>query len=172
MRDSDAPRASERPNGDSRENSDAPRASERPNGDNREDSDAPRASERPSDEGSRSDSADPVELGVELLSKLEHAELSVADAVDRIETITTDPTTTRTILDEAEKRGVVERENGILRTSGGGFVRFESEVVVKEGKFTCQRCGAGISEGHFIRFEAGDHGPFGSSCIRKVTGRD
>ena len=172
MRDSDAPRASERPNGDNREDSDAPRASERPNDDSRENSDAPRASERPRGEGSGSDSTDPVELGVELLSKLEHAELSVADAVDRIETITTDPTTTRTILDEAEKRGVVERENGILRTSGGGFVRFESEVVVREGEFTCQRCGAGISEGHFIRFEAGDHGPFGSSCIRKVTGRD
>jgi len=152
--------------------SDAPRASERPNGDSREDSDVPRTSGSSNGGGSGSDSADPVELGVELLSKLEHAELSVADAVDRIETITTDPTTTRTILDEAEKRGVVERENGILRTSGGGFVRFESEVVVREGEFTCQRCGAGISEGHFIRFEAGDHGPFGSSCIRKVTGRD
>ena len=145
--------------------SDVPRASENPNGGSREESDVPRASENPSD-------PDPVALGVELLSKLEHAELSVADAVDRIETITTDPTTTRTILDEAEKRGVVERENGIIRPTGGGFVRFESEVVTKEGDFTCQRCGAGISEGHFIRLDAGEHGPFGSSCIRKVTGRD
>jgi hypothetical protein len=116
--------------------------------------------------------ADPVALGVELLGKLEHAELSVAEAVDRIETITTDPATTRTILDEAEKRGLVEREQGIIRPTGGGFVRFESEVVVKEGNFTCRRCGAGISEGHFVKLDAGEHGPFGSSCIRKVTGRD
>ena len=115
---------------------------------------------------------DPVELGVELLSKLEHPELSVADAVDRIETITTDPHLTRTILDRAEKRGIIERDGGILRTSGGGFVRFESEVVTKEGEFSCRRCGTGISTGHFIKLDSGEVGPFGSSCIRKVTGRD
>ncbi|NHN47280.1 MarR family transcriptional regulator [Halostella sp. JP-L12] len=113
-----------------------------------------------------------VELGVELLRNLEHEELSVADAVDRIETITTNPTLTRTILDEAEKRGVVEREDGIIRPSGGAFVRFESQVVQKEGEFTCERCGAGLSTGHFIKFESGEVGPFGSSCIRKVTGRE
>ncbi|WP_458188086.1 DUF5830 family protein [Haladaptatus sp. NG-WS-4] len=115
---------------------------------------------------------DPVALGVELLSKLEHAELSVAEAVDRIETVTTDPTVTRTILDEAEKRGVIERENGIVRPTGGGYVRFESEVVTKEGDFTCRRCGTGISTGYFMKLDAGEHGPFGSSCIRKVTGRE
>ena len=113
-----------------------------------------------------------VELGVELLRNLEHEELSVAEAVDRIETITTNPTLTRTILDEAEKRGVVEREDGILRPTGGAFVRFESQVVRKEGEFDCERCGAGLSMGHFIKFESGEVGPFGSSCIRKVTGRE
>lgn len=114
---------------------------------------------------------DPVELGVELLSKVER-DLSVAEAVDRIETVTTNPTTTRTILDEAEKRGVVEREDGILRPRGGGFVSYESQVVTREGDFECQRCGTGISTGHFIELDAGEVGPFGSSCIRKVTGRD
>ncbi|WP_121822515.1 DUF5830 family protein [Halostella salina] len=113
-----------------------------------------------------------VELGVELLRNLEHEELTVAEAVDRVETITTNPTLTRTILDEAEKRGVIEREEGIIRPSGGAFVRFERQVVQKEGEFTCERCGAGLSTGHFIRFESGEVGPFGSSCIRKVTGRE
>lgn len=113
-----------------------------------------------------------VELGVDLLRNLEHEELTVAEAVDRIETITTNPTLTRTILDEAEKRGVVEREDGILRLSGGAFVRFESQVVQKEGEFDCERCGTGLSTGHFIQFESGEVGPFGSSCIRKVTGRE
>ncbi|WP_394338817.1 DUF5830 family protein [Halorussus rarus] len=115
---------------------------------------------------------DPVELGVELLSKLEHPELSVAEAVDRIETVTTHPATTRKILDEAEKRGVIEREDGIVKTTGGGYVSFQSEVVTKEGEFSCRRCGASISTGYFIKLDAGEHGAFGPECIRKVTGRD
>ncbi|WP_129113197.1 DUF5830 family protein [Halegenticoccus tardaugens] len=116
---------------------------------------------------------DRIELALDLLAHLEEDELGLPEVVDRIETVTTDPTATRTILDEAEKRGLVEREGGRIRTrSGGTFVRFESQVVTKEGEFTCRRCGSGLSTGHFIRFDSGELGPFGSSCIRKVTGRE
>lgn len=115
---------------------------------------------------------DPVALGLELLERLEHQELSLADLVDRIETITTDPHVTRTILDEAEKRGVIHREGGIVRPTGGGYVRFGSEVVTREGEFSCRRCGIGLTTGYFIDLESGEVGPFGSSCIRKVTGRE
>ncbi|SFK80761.1 hypothetical protein SAMN04487950_1192 [Halogranum rubrum] len=119
------------------------------------------------------DSERKVELALDLLAHLEVEELSIAEAVDRIETVTTNPTLTREILDEAEKRGIVERENGRLRTRRGGtFVRFESQVIQKEGDFECRRCGCGLSTGHFIRFDSGELGPFGSSCIRKVTGRE
>lgn len=116
--------------------------------------------------------SDPVELGCELLEKAEEDSLSLAEAVDRIETVTTDPHLTREILDTAETRGIIARENGIIRTQCGAFVRFESEVVVKKGEFTCRRCGAGLSTGHFIRLDSGELGPFGSSCVRKVTGRE
>ena len=116
---------------------------------------------------------DRVELGVELLAPLEHAELSLAEAVDRIETVTRDPAVTREILETAERRGIVEREGDTVVPTTGDYVSFEGgDVVSKEGEFTCQRCGAGISTGYFIEFDAGEHGPFGSSCIRKVTGRD
>lgn len=114
----------------------------------------------------------PVELGVELLARLEHVELSLAEAVDRVETVTTDPALTREILDEAERRGIIDREGDIVRPQRGSYLRFESHVVSKEGEFTCRRCGAALSTGYFMRLEAGEHGPFGSSCIRKVTGRD
>jgi hypothetical protein len=117
-------------------------------------------------------SADPVELGVELLAHLEDPELRMADALDRIETITSDPNLQREILDTAELRGIIDREDGLVRTNSHDFVSFESEVVTREGEFTCRRCGAGISTGYFIQFDAGEHGPFGSSCIRKVTGRE
>ena len=115
---------------------------------------------------------DRVEMGVELLSKLEFGSLSLAEAMDRLETITTDPATQRRILELAEERDAIEREGGRLRPKRGSFVRFSSEVVTKEGEFACRRCGAELSTGYFIRLDAGELGPFGSSCIRKVTGRE
>lgn len=125
------------------------------------------------DPDSRLSREDRIELALELLAHLEREEVALSAAVDRIETVTTDPTLTRTILDEAEKRGIVDREDGRLRTRRGGtFVRFESQVVEREGEFECRRCGAGLSTGHFVRFEAGELGPFGSSCVRTVLGRE
>lgn len=115
---------------------------------------------------------DRIALGVELLAHLEHEELSLKAAVDRLETITTDPAVTREILDTAEVRGIIEREEGLLRPRRGSFVSLESDVVRREGEFDCRRCGTSLSTGHFIQFDAGELGPFGSSCIRKVTGRD
>lgn len=115
---------------------------------------------------------DPVELGVELLAHLEADEVPLSDAVDRLETITTDPHVTRAILDTAEMRGIVDREDGVVRPTGGTYVSFQRDVVRREGEFTCRRCGADISTGHFVQFDAAEHGPFGSSCIRKVLGRE
>jgi len=117
--------------------------------------------------------AEKRELGVELLANLEHEELSLAAAIDRIETVTTSPSLTREILDAAEKRGVIERENARLRVQRGGtYVNYDSQVVTRDGSFECKRCGASITTGHFVRLDAGELGPFGSSCVRKVTGRD
>ena len=114
-----------------------------------------------------------LELGVELLAHLEHEELPLPEAIDRIETVTTSPALTRDILDAAEKRGVIERENARLRVQRGGtYVNYDSQVVRREGEFDCRRCGASITTGHFVTLDAGELGPFGSSCIRKVTGRD
>lgn len=115
---------------------------------------------------------DRVELGVELLSKLEFETVPLPDALDRLESITTDPATQRRILDVAEERGLVEREGNRIRPRSGAFVRFEREVVTKEGEFTCRRCGASLETGYFIALDAGELGPFGSSCIRMVTGRE
>ena len=117
--------------------------------------------------------ADPVELGVELLAHLEHESLSVAEAIDRIETVTTNPADQREILDTAVMRGVVDRSDGLVRPkSGGTYVSFEADVVVREGDFSCARCGASLSTGHFVQFDGGELGPFGSTCVRKVLGRE
>jgi len=116
---------------------------------------------------------DHVDLGVELLAHLEHESLSVADAIDRIETVTTNPGLQREILDTAAMRGVIEREDGLVRPrSPGTYISFEADVVVREGEFSCKRCGASISTGHFVQFDDGELGPFGSTCVRKVLGRE
>ncbi|QCC60595.1 DUF5830 family protein [Natrinema thermotolerans] len=115
---------------------------------------------------------DRVERGLALLARLEHDQLPLPDAVDRIETVTSDPTVTRTILDRAELHGIIEREDGIIRPKSRQYVRFERDVITKDGDFSCRRCGSGLKTGYFIDLEAGELGPFGSSCIRKVTGRD
>jgi hypothetical protein len=119
------------------------------------------------------DRADRRELALDLLAHLELSEPSLAAVVDRIETVTTDPALTREILDAADRRGLIERADGRVRLRRGGrFVRLGSDVVAREGEFECRRCGAGLSTGHFLRFETGELGPFGSACVRKVTGRD
>lgn len=117
------------------------------------------------------DETDTVELGVQLLDRLEHTELPLPAVLDRLETITTHPATTREILETAERRGVIQREDDVVRPQTGRFLSFEADVVSRDGEFTCQRCGASLSTGYFMRLEGGEHGPFGSSCIRKVTGR-
>jgi len=129
--------------------------------------------ERGGGSGDASESAsDPVELGVQLLERLEDEELSMAELMDRVETVSTHPRVVREIIEAAEARGVVERDGAIVRPQGGGYVSFEADVVTKEGEFSCRRCGTGLSEGYFIRLDGGEIGPFGSSCIRKVTGRE
>lgn len=116
---------------------------------------------------------DSVALGLELLAHLEQGELSMKEVMDRVELVTRNPSLQREILDQATRRGIVEREAGAVRpTARGTYVSFERDVVVREGEFTCQRCGAKLSTGHFVRFDADELGPFGSTCIRKVLGRD
>ncbi|MES3516316.1 MAG: DUF5830 family protein [Natronomonas sp.] len=115
---------------------------------------------------------DPVETGVQLLARLESAELSLPEVIDRIELVSTHPQTTREILETAERRGYIDRDGDTVTPTGGTFLRFESDVVTRDGEFDCQRCGKSLSTGYFIRLEAGEVGPFGSSCIRKVTGRE
>lgn len=115
---------------------------------------------------------DRVSRGIELVACFEDRELTVAEAIDRLESITTDPRTTRAILERAEAEGFIERDEGHVRPTGSNYLSFESDVITREGEFSCKRCGASLSTGHFMNLESGELGPFGSSCIRKVTGRE
>lgn len=113
-----------------------------------------------------------IQLGVELLEGVNDRQLSLAEAVDRLEAVTDDPRTTREILERAEAAGIISREDGQLTLAPTSTLRFDDEVVSREGDFSCRRCGASLSTGWFLVLESGDLGPFGSTCIRRVTGRD
>lgn len=117
-------------------------------------------------------SGDPVERGLALIECFADDELSVADTITRLESITSHPRTQRRILDAAVERGLVEREGSRIRPIVESPIDFEQEIIRKEGDFTCKRCGTGITTGYFLNLHTGELGPFGSSCIRKVTGRD
>ncbi len=112
-----------------------------------------------------------VARGVELLARLEHDELDLAEVMDRIELVTDEPRLQQRILREAEQSGYLEREETTVRPRSDVFLSFESEVTSKDGHFDCRRCGAELSTGYFVQLPSGELGPFGSSCIRKVTGR-
>lgn len=113
-----------------------------------------------------------VELGIDLLARLEYGEMDLVDVFDRIELVTEEPHLQERILDEAEEQGVIDRSERTVRVTSGTFLSFESEVTKKEGVFDCRRCGTALSTGYFMELPTGQFGPFGSSCIRKVTGRE
>ena len=114
---------------------------------------------------------DTVAVGVELIEHLEHDQLRLPDLIDRLEMLTVDPAKIREILDTAEKRGLISRDDGVVAVNSTGLVSFEKEVIEKEGDFRCRRCNASISTGYFMNFGAGEHGPFGSTCILYVLGK-
>ena len=113
-----------------------------------------------------------IERGIALLSLLEHAELPLAEVMDRIELVTSEPHLQQAIITRAEEEGVIERDGVTIRPRTHEFLRFSSDVRTKEGEFSCRRCGASCRTGYFIVFEDSELGAFGSSCIRKVTGRE
>lgn len=135
-------------------------------GENRTDRTPPK---EPSGTSSSSSRAERREIGVELVARLEGS-LPLSDVVTRLETVTEDPTLVREILDTAEKRGHVSREDARLRVDrSGGSAPVERTVVTREGDYDCRRCGTSLSTGHFLRLDAGELGPFGSTCVRRVV---
>lgn len=127
-----------------------------------------------------------VELGVELLAHIETNQMSISEIITRIETVTTVAPTQREILDAAEGRGVIVRnpdqsdtgDSEVESGTGSGVylpgtkVVEEEDVERREGDFSCERCGASLSTGHFVTLNEHEHGPFGPECVRIVLGRD
>lgn len=118
--------------------------------------------------------SDTVREGVALIRVLDYEELTLKEVMDRLELLTSNPKTTRRILDEAEREGLIQRQDSegmvsLLEPSGTDV---ESGLVKKSGEFSCNRCGQSITTGYFINLDVGTLGPFGSTCVQKVTGQE
>lgn len=114
-----------------------------------------------------------VQQGLDLLRVLQHRELTLAEIVDRLELITSSPPVIREIIEQAEAEGIIERVNTTdVKLHHGTHLSFENDVVLKSGEFQCRRCGADLDDGYFLNLDSGEFGAFGSSCIRKVTGKE
>lgn len=115
-----------------------------------------------------------LEKALDLLASAAEDELTVKQAVKRLESISASPRFIRTALEKAEMRGIIDRDADrvFIQESSRGIESLESNIVTKEGEFKCQRCDRRLTTGYFIVFEHRQHGPFGSTCIRHVTGRE
>ncbi|MFP4174747.1 MAG: DUF5830 family protein [Halobacteriales archaeon] len=128
--------------------------------------------------GARDTDADEkVRLGLALVRTLEDDEVALPELLDRIEEAVGEaPAVTREVVERAEGEGVLEREDGEgtprFSVEGTTGVDFDDDVVSKEGEFDCARCGRSITTGYFIKFDDGEVGPYGSTCIRKTLGRE
>ena len=97
-------------------------------------------------------------------------EMTLSEAIGRIEIVTKNPQLTRKILEEAERRGVIERDGVSVKSSGNVSGDYRSEVKIRVGEFTCGRCGSSLSTGYFIILNDREWGPFGSTCVKKIMG--
>lgn len=114
-----------------------------------------------------------IDRGVAIVAALARYDPSVADVVDTLEETLDDTESIREVLRRAEAEGVIERDGKCITL---GEVRdgipTAAAIVTVEGEFTCRRCGRAISTGHLLRVGETEVGPYGSTCIRKITGRE
>lgn len=118
-------------------------------------------------------SEDAIDRGVAVVAAMARFEPSVADVVDALEAVVDAPGEVRRVLARAEREGVIERDAArITRPRDLTPPAEEAEIVTKEGEFSCRRCGRPVTEGHFLATDAAEVGPYGSTCVRRVTGRE
>lgn len=112
-----------------------------------------------------------VEQALALLESVEARSLSVREAVEIIELVTSVPELVRRVLREAEDRGIVKREGGRLVVRQGTPRRVR--LASRRCEARCLRCGRRIGRCFFLGFAGSELGPFGSECIKrlKLTGK-
>ncbi len=109
-----------------------------------------------------------VEQALMLLASVDAESISVKEAVEIVEVVTTVPELVKRAIARAEELGILRREGSrlVIRESarGGKSVR----VRRRECEAHCSRCGRRISNCFFILIAGSEFGPFGSECIKRL----
>lgn len=112
-----------------------------------------------------------IDAGLELLSALGAIQLKSIEIRDLLYyLISKDFNTIDKILETAEKEKLLQLTGKTyLMTPGASSLKFEKPKIVKqEERATCRLCRKKISTGYYVVFKSHTHGPYGSSCIRKI----
>lgn len=114
-----------------------------------------------------------IDRGLEVVAALAPMEPTVADLVDALEMVCPGPDEIRAVLELAEDDGLIEREASTIRRgrSLAPSAR-RGQIIRRDGEFSCRRCGRRVTTGHFIKVGTTEVGPYGSTCIGRLTGRE
>jgi hypothetical protein len=112
-----------------------------------------------------------IDAGLELISALDATELKPIEIRDLLyNLITKDFNIIDEILEIAQQKNLLQRtEKTFLITPGSSGLEFERPKIVKQEERTnCRLCKKNLSTGYYVIFKSHTHGPYGSSCIRKI----
>jgi hypothetical protein len=112
-----------------------------------------------------------IDAGLELISALGAIELKSLEIRDLLyNLISKDFNIIDEILETAQKEKLLQlTEKTYLMTPKASNLQFEKPKIVKqEESANCRYCKKKLSTGYYVVFKSHTHGPFGSSCIRKM----
>jgi len=112
-----------------------------------------------------------IDAGLELISALGAVELKPIEIRDLLyNLISNDYRTIDKILETAQKEKLLQRtEKTFIITPEASNLEFEKPRIVKQEERTaCRFCRKKLSTGYYVVFKSHTHGPYGSSCIRKI----
>jgi hypothetical protein len=107
-----------------------------------------------------------IEDGIQFLVQ-SNRDITLKEAIERIEIVTKNPHIIRRILDEAEEKNLIKREGKLIISLLSSLECENQKIITRSGEFICCRCGSSLVKGYFIEFNSKEWGPFGPTCVRK-----
>ena len=111
-----------------------------------------------------------VEQALMLLASVGAESISVKEAVEIVQLVTTVPELVKKAITIAEERGLVKREGGRLiireRVLGLGTQSMEVKHLACDAQ--CIRCKRRISTCYYLLVAESELGPLGSECVKRL----